>query len=210
MAGNRRKAKKSVSEKALHKLRFHGPREAARYIAEVMVAKRNPNLVIEGVPEHIVYAARKEAVARIRVATIKKIQAKRAIRMQEERQREEEDRHKREVLKGFLSANDKIRYCAGLPVEDRSILSNITNRNFWQKVTEFRKNCVTAKEAAEILGCSRYQLDKWDKLGLVPHVFTRKIYVSSAGKHVDARFWNVDELKKVDVEKLKNHGREKA
>ena len=209
MAKRKRKEKKSIAERALHKLRHNGPSVAVRYIVNQMVAKRNPNLIFEGIPEYVIEKARAEAVKRIREITRKKMQEKKFWREQERERKEKKENHHREVLKGYLKAENKIRYCAGLPVEDRAVLSGVTDKEFWRKVIEFRKNCVTAKKATEILGCSYYQLDKWDKQGLVPHVYTRVIYIDQAGKFVETRFWNVDELKSINVEELRNRRKEK-
>ena len=200
---HKKKRKVSTEEKALNKLRMNGPKEAVRYIVARMVATRNTNMPLNGVPAYIIESARVLALKEIREIERRKKEKERAEEEKLREYQEEQEKHKKAILKGFLETENKVRFYAGLSSEDAKILSGIATKEFIKQVREFRKNSITAKKATEILGCSYYELNKWDKQGLVPHAFTKKIYIDEANKYIESRFWNLEDLTAVNVEKLR-------
>jgi len=100
-------------------------------------------------------------------------------------------------FQNLATDDERMRYYVRLRSDDAAA---IKNKVLHAKAVSFRKNSVSTTKARELLSCTLSELNRWDEQGDVPHAFKKKIQMR---KTVNARFWNIDDLNKVDVEAIR-------
>ena len=83
------------------------------------------------------------------------------------------------------------RWLASLPPTEREHLATPGER---KEAVALRKRCLKTSAVRERLQCSLTELNRWDAEGLLPHLYTRKMLLSVAGRAVSCRFWLEDDV----------------
>lgn len=83
------------------------------------------------------------------------------------------------------------RWLASLPPEERKRLGTPAER---KEAVALRKRCLKTGAVRDRLQCSLTELNRWDAEGLLPHLYTRKMPLSVAGRAVSCRFWLEDDV----------------
>lgn len=104
-----------------------------------------------------------------------------------------------------------VRWLSGLGQEDRKLAGTGEER---RRAVALRSRCLANSAVMARLGCSKTELDRWDREGLLPHLYRRRCPLYFSTGSVDKRYWLEDDVAKaaalVDSWRLEWEARKRA